>query len=363
MKRNVNVFIAVVLVAVLCGGIIWLQTANDEKLGWNIHDTYGEAPAYSNNGAAYTNATFAGPSANEGGVMALSSSSPLRARSSYSYAGAYSGAVTSNLSPLASSPVGGVSGAGLYTTSSQTFKSYGGGGNGGAATGGGMRGGSAASSVSMGAGVGSMSIASPIAYSTARRSDMTIGAGDDLAQMMAENPVMAMTNATNTEMSNGFYGGYTAMDYSGSANYGQYTGMFGGGSRMGVRGRQNSALTDSWLDWLYRYGYSWGTQTGDAENGYYYTFTEDQLREAYNEYINNYWDPMWHPGESKPTFEQWLAWMEQGGESGYNYNNNWYMMAPVGDILPLLLIALLYVLFVALKSKSLKSLLKTERSE
>ena len=70
MKRNVNVFIAVVLVAVLCGGVVWLQTADDEKLGWNIHDTYGETTAYSG-GAAYTNATFAGPSANEGGVMAL----------------------------------------------------------------------------------------------------------------------------------------------------------------------------------------------------------------------------------------------------------------------------------------------------
>ena len=89
MKRNVNVFIAVVLVAVLCGGIIWLQTANDEKLGWNIHDTYGEAPAYSNNGAAYTNATFAGPSANEGGVMTLSPSRTMRHSAAPSYAGAY----------------------------------------------------------------------------------------------------------------------------------------------------------------------------------------------------------------------------------------------------------------------------------
>ena len=61
---------------------------------------------------------------------------------------------------------------------------------------------------------------------------------------------------------------------------------------------------------------------------------------------------MWHPGESKPTFEQWLAWMEQGGESGYNYNNNWYKMAPVGDILPLLLLALLYIVAMYLRSKS-----------
>ena len=178
--------------------------------------------------------------------------------------------------------------------------------------------------------------------------------------MVAENPAVAAMGAANA--ANGIYGAYSVMDYSASANYNQYTGMFGGG-RMGVRGRQNSGLTDSWLDWLYRYGWEFGTGTGSDDTGWTYTFTEQQLRNAYDEYIKNHWDPMWHPGESKPTFEQWLAWMEQGGESGYNYNNNWYMMAPVGDILPLLLIALLYLVFLAIKSKAFKSLLKTERSE
>ena len=105
MKRNVNVFIAVVLVAVLCGGIIWLRTANDEKLGWNIHDTYGEAPAYSNNGAAYTNATFAGPSANEGGVMTLSPSRTMRHSAAPSYAGAYAVSYGVSSAPLTSSPL------------------------------------------------------------------------------------------------------------------------------------------------------------------------------------------------------------------------------------------------------------------
>ena len=367
MKRNVNVFIAVVLVAVLCGGIIWLQTANDEKLGWNIHDTYGEAPAYSNNGAAYTNATFAGPS-NDGGVMTLSPSRTMRHSAAPSYAGAYaisygvgSAPLTSNLSPLTSAPTG----AGLYTTSSKTFNSYGGGGNGGAAMGGAMRGSSSPNSLIASSPI--TSISSPIAYSTARRGEMSDGAGVTPAMMAAENPMVAMASAANAAtagMNTSFYGGmYATADYS-SADYGQYSGMFGGGSRMGVRGRQNGdGLTDSWLDWLYRYGFSFGTQSGDAENGYYYTFTEEQLRNAYNDYITNYWDPMWHPGDSKPTFEQWLAWMKLGGESGYNYNNNWYMMAPVGDILPLLLIALLYLVFLAIKSKSFKSLLKTERSE
>ena len=363
MKRNVNVFIAVVLVAVLCGGIIWLQTANDEKLGWNIHDTYGEAPAYSNNGAAYTNATFAGPS-NDGGVMTLSPSRTMRHSAASSYAGAYvisygvgSAPLTSNLSPLTSAPTGG----GLYTTSSKTFNSYGGGGNGGAAMGGAMRGSSSPNSLIASSPI--TSISSPLAYSTARRSDMTVAAGENLAQMAAENPVMAMTNAANA--GNGFYGGYTAMDYSGSANYGQYTGMFGGGSRMGVRGRQNAqGFDDLWWVWFNTWATTHGSGYTDGKGNYY--FDESTLRQVYNEFINSYWNSGMGV---KPEFEDWLEWYQtytntQDGYYGYNGNNYyWGSLTPVGDILPLLLIALLYMLFMAIKSKSLKSLLKTERSE
>ena len=372
MKRNVNVFIAVVLVAVLCGGIVWLRTANDEKLGWNIHDTYGEAPAYSNNGAAYTNATFAGPS-NDGGVMTLSPSRTMRHSAAPSYAGAYaisygvgSAPLTSNLSPLTSAPTGG----GLYTTSSQTFHSYGGGGNGGAAMGGAMSNGRSNSSLSTpslqgGAGVGSIS---PIAYSTARRSDMTVAAGENLAQIAVENPVMAMTNAASAGMSNGFYGGYTAMDYSGSANYGQYTGMFGGGGRMGVRGRQNAlGFNDSWWKWFDTWVRNNGDSYYDDETQGYY-FDRYSLESVYNAFLANFWNS--GMGE-EPSFDEWLDWYQEAmnnsnGYYDYYYGDelyNRYYWVPVGDILPLLLIALLYMLFVAIKSKSLKSLWKTERSE
>ena len=370
MKRNVNVFIAVVLVAVLCGGIVWLRTADDEKLGWNIHDNYGDAPAYSNNGAAYTNATFAGPS-NDGGVMTLSPSRTMRHSAAPSYAGAYTISYGVSSAPLTSSPLsspslqggdgGRLGGQGLYTTSSQTFNSYGGGGNGGAAMGGAMSNsrsnlGISNPSLQGGAGVGSIS---PIAYSTARRSDMTVGAGENLAQMAAENPVMAMTNAANAGMDNGFYGGYTAMDYSGSANYGQYTGMFGGGSRMGVRGRQNTgedmeSTYANWLRWFDQVGWSYGTANGNN-----YSYDSTQAQNAYNAWVASLSDFM-----PVPSYEVWLSWfMGNGGTHTSESSGNTYSFVPVGDILPLLLIALLYVLFVAIKSKSLKSLLKTERSE
>ena len=363
MKSNVNVFIAVILVAVLCGGIVWMQSADDEKVGWNIHDAYGDAPAFTG-GAAYTNATFAGPSAGEGGVMTLSPSRSLGRGMSSSHAGAYAisysvspAPLTSNLSPLTYGGAGG--GQGLYTTSSQTFNSYGGGGNGGAAMGGAMRGSSSPNSLIASSPI--TSISSPIAYSTARRGDMTTAAGENPAQMVAENPVVAMTNAANAGVGNGFYGGYSAMDYSGSVNYGQYTSMFGGG-RSNVRGRQNAlGFNDSWWKWFD----TWVQENGSGylgEDGYY--FSRSTLQEVYDQFVTLFWNSgMGDP----PSFDEWLDWYQSAmGENGfyeYGDSNRKYYWVPVGDILPLLLIALLYVLFVAIKSNALKSLIKTERSE
>ena len=104
MNKNVNVFIAVLLCALLCGGVVWLRMASEEKLGWNIQDTYSASPAYSS-GASYSDATFVGPSS--GGMMSVTSSRrSMRTRATSSYAGAYSSAatqpLTSHLSPLTS---------------------------------------------------------------------------------------------------------------------------------------------------------------------------------------------------------------------------------------------------------------------
>jgi hypothetical protein len=216
-----------------------------------------------------------------------------------------------------------------------------------------------------GAGVGSIS---PIAYSTARRSDMTVGAGENLAQMAAENPVMAMTNATNTGMSNGFYGGYTAMDYSGSANYGQYTGMFGGGSRMGVRGRQNIGpdnLNDTWLNWLALNwlplnGSNYGTYD-EATKTWYLDY--DALRRAWEAFCDT-----WNEGMGKkPTWDEWLAWfmgsegnpyMWDDGENQYGFS-----FVPVGDFMPLIVFALLYVVFVMYRRRQCKMINSSEDVE
>ena len=382
MKRNVNVFIGVVLCAVL-GGCFWWLASADEGDQWSPNEIYSEVHRTSAGGFSHTHASSV--SSNNGGV-ALTLSSPsatFRRRTSSIYAGAHTGASYAPLasSPLASSPLtyGAAPGAGLHLTSSAEIKSFGGGGNGGAAMSysqspiANRQSNSGLSNPSLqgGAGVGSIS---PIAYSTARRGEMSSATGDNPVQMMAEQPTMAMTSTAG--MANGFYGGYSAMDYSSTttysstSDYGQYTGMFGGGSRMGIRGRQNGNGSTGnawwvWLDaWLATNGSGIGSGT-DLGNGYWsdYYFNEQALQNAYYDFINNYWNPVMGGDESSFPYEEWKAWFFKTlGEQGhYEYNGHNYYWVPVGDMLPLLLLALLYVLFLAVKSST--SLLKTERSE
>ena len=350
MSKNVNVFIGVLLCAVLCGTFVWLSSSGDES-SWSPNDIYNEVQGTGSvGGSATTSATFSG-SSNDGGVALPMSSSSMRARTSYKYAGAYSGAatmpLTSNLSPLT---YGAASGAGLYTTSSAEIKSFGGGGNGGAAMGGAMRSSSSPNSLIASSPITSIS---PIAYSTARRGGMSSVAGDDLAMMAAENPVMAMSNTASVGMGNGFYGAYSVMDYS-SANYAEYTGMFGGGSRMGVRGRQNLGnVEDTWLNWLALNGSSYGTYDESTQTWY---LDVTALRSAWEAFCST-----WNEGMGKkPTWDEWLAWFQGSEGNPYEWNDGsnplYYTYLPVGNILPLLLFALVYVVILFLKRNKIVQL-------
>ena len=355
MKSNVNVFVGVVLCAVLCGTFVWLRSAGEEDT-WKPNEIYDQVHS-SSYGASYTNATFSGSPQDGGLAVSMSSPSSMRARHATNfYAGAHTGIATMPLasSPLASSPMGAASGVGLYATSSAELKSFGGGGNGGAAMGGAARGNTVSNpSLQGGAGIGFVS--SPIAYSTARRGEISSTSGTNPAMMVAENPAVAAMVAANA--ANGIYGAYSVMDYSASANYNQYTGMFGGG-RMGVRGRQNlgedmSSTYEDWLRWFDQVGWSYGTANGNS-----YSYNDTQALNAYNAWVATLSDDM-----PVPSYSEWLSWFMGNGGSHTSGSGNTYSYVPVGDILPLLLIALLYVLFVVIKSKSLKSLFKTERSE
>ena len=329
MSKNVNVFIGVLLCAVLCGTFVWLSSSGDES-SWSPNDIYNEVQgAGSVGGYATTSATFSGPS-NEGGVALPMSSSSMRARSSYKYAGAYSGAattpLTSNLSPLT---YGAAPGAGMHLTSTAEIKSFGGGGNGGSAMGGAMSNGRFNSGLSNpslqgGAGVG----ISPIVYSTARRGGMSSVAGDDLAMMASENPVMAMTNAASVGMGNAVYSGmgYTTMGYYGSSSY---------GSPAGIRGRRNVGIEDNYYGWLRSDLWGYG--------GGYDGITMDVLRKLYADATGD------TDFSNEEAWEAFLAWFNSQQD---NELFGWYW-APISDAIPfLLLLCAIWALVVYRRTKS-----------
>ena len=333
MNRNVNVFIAVLLCALLCGGVMWLRMASEEKLGWNIQDTYSASPAYSS-GASYSDATFVGPSS--GGMMSVTSSRrSMRTRATSSYAGAYSSAatqpLTSNLSPLTSSaPAAG----GLYTTSSQTFKSFGGGNNAGVS----MSGGSLVATNNYAQTSSAVSISSPIGYTSLSRN--MANPQEVLANGLSPEAVIASSMAMPT---NGqLFGSYYTNDFGSSIdsyNPGSYSGI----GYSGINNRQNlgegmGSTYDDWLRWFDQVGWSYGTDTGGGN----YTFDNEQAEAAYLAWVSSR-----SPELPVPSYPEWLSWlMSQTSHTG---DGKTYSFVPVGNFLPLLFLALLYFVFISLK--------------
>ena len=346
MKSNVNVFVGVVLCAVLCGMFVWLRSAGEEDT-WKPNEIYDQVHS-SSYGASYTNATFSGSPQDGGLAVSMSSPSSMRARHATNF---YAGA---GYAPTASSPLsssvsllpsshGGAAGAGLYATSSAELKYFGGGGNGGAAMGGrsSMSGGS--SSMAGGAGVGSLSISSPIAYSTARGGNMggTSGGADMLAQQGAM-----------PDMASSF--GYTAAsNYLNAGTYDQYNAMYGGSStgRSNVRGKQNAPGNnqDNWLNWLAQNGNNYGKYVDGV-----WMLDIYALKSAYDAYCLGWNETM---GGKMPTWDEWLAWFMGSEDDPYGWTDDggdtytYYKYVPIGDVMSLVLFALLYAVVLIIRRK------------
>ena len=72
------------------------------------------------------------------------------------------------------------------------------------------------------------------------------------------------------------------------------------------------------------------------------------LIDAYNVWKETY-GQSWGP--NPPSFEVWWEWMLAGGYYGYEYGDYTYRWVPVGDIIPLLILVLLYTLVMYLRPK------------
>ena len=326
MKTNVNLFIALILCAVIGGALYFLARPSQESLGWNPDEMYGDLSRSAYDGSAFTNATFSG-SSNVGGVALSmqggSLSSRTRAKSSRPITIQYP--IANSPSPIANTqyPIANGPSPIAYMTSGAEYRSFGGGGNG-----------------NMGAaGTFRANTQSPITNSQLPISNIQLPIANNpspisniqLPIVNHPSPIANSQLPIANNPSNMF--GYELKNTFGTASYETYSML---PTRNNVRGKQNlsSGFGGTWLNWLDDYfGGDKNLNWWDAWN-------------AYNAMIATW-------NESKmgipPTWDQFLEWLEEGGDSGYTKGENTYIYVPVGNILPLLLMALIYMMILFVK--------------
>ena len=310
MKIKSNVLFGLIVLICSISGFSLLKRMTREIDEWRPSDLYSSSNL--SRRSTFSVVSSGVPASYSGALPTVSSGSGSMFR--HHGASLYAPVVSApaySFSPLASSPLASSPQGGLYATSSAEFRSFGGGGNVGSVS---MSGGAIKSSGSvMAAPSSALSVSMPTAPAFAyNRGAMSSVAGD-------------MAVASNQAY----------------AGIGNTTGP------RGISGRKNGDVEDSWLDWLYRYGYTHGSVSGDEQNGYTYSFSYNDLLKAYNDYVANYWQKMWG---TPPTFDQWLAWF-QGDGGMHDYRGNSYVWLPVGDYYPLLILAMLYVGYVVVRRR------------
>jgi hypothetical protein len=140
--------------------------------------------------------------------------------------------------------------------------------------------------------------------------------------------------------------GSSAVSASSYANQAPVMSVYGDPARSGARrrvgppvvggGGTNSGedVSGSWLNWLDKH-YNSSTN-----------FNNESALAAYNDMIAN-WNPKMGPA---PSYSDWLAWLQNGGSAGYEINGHTYKF-PIGDIVPLILMALSYLVMMFVRKR------------
>ena len=313
MNKSLNVFLSVLLCAVLCVGVLTSLSTTDESA--SQYSQKEHTSSIPTNTGTPTVSFGVGARGNDLAVPMSSrpSRGSVRHLSSHRLVTSSPNShITSSPTSLTSSPNSLIT----YTSSSQTMKSFGGGSN--------------AAGVSMSGGVVStnnLTTSSPNNLITSSPTSLLALSPNNL---LTSSPTNLLASST--------------------------------GAR-GIGGRHNApgnAGYNSWLNWMYGYGWEYGT-----ENGNEYTYDNAQTEDAYIAWFNATYgcDPEdYHGSTPALTYEQWLQMFLQN-DGRHQKGDNWYIFTPIGDTLPLLILALLYLLSVIVvkylrKSLSLNSVFK-----
>lgn len=316
MKVKSTVLLGLILFICLLCGVSLMAHLNSKQDEWRPSDIYSTLGG--SRGNYFTTVSYGAGASSATSMPVLSHSGSLfNHGAAFSYAHA---SVSVSQSPIANTaaPQGG-----LYLTSSAEVRTFGGGSN---------------AVVSVNGGSAQMAPVSPIVSVNG----MNMSSSLSTASQLAAGAGLQMP----TNMLSGLPSGDIAMAaYAGIGS--------GSAGRMGLGGRQNAAGDPVWLGWLFNHAGLYGTGSQDSEGNWSYGFSYDQLLNAYNDYINNFWDDMWGPG---PEFEDWVTWFQnQAGDNPYGFGGSsfYWINAPIGDAWVLLLFAIAYVAWVIVHRRKL----------
>jgi hypothetical protein len=238
-----------------------------------------------------------------------------------------------------------VAGQGLYATSGAELRSFGGGGNASAGSSGGFRS-NGQGAIAQASGISSPLSVNSVSYTPVLHTSSS-ASGDEM---------LAVAQASNVASASSYAGmGYTTATY-GTATYGSIA------SR--ISGRRGAAPTnngyDSWLRWLH--GYLNGIDPDESlDDNNIYNFDYNDAWDAFVAWFSNVYgcDPGDYT-EADPSiiWEQWLSWF-MSNNGTHNYGNDTYNFLPIGDYWPLLVFALLYVGYIAIRRREKIKIVKT----
>ena len=132
------------------------------------------------------------------------------------------------------------------------------------------------------------------------------------------------------------YGKGITLFREGTLDYGTAYSQRRVGGRPSTGGLGGSGLGDAWLDWL------------DKTYGKSVDFNNTTAEDAYNRWKAEFEEK--NNGVIPPSYEAWLEWLQSGGLEGYQINGHTYKF-PLGDIVPLILMALSYLVMMFVRKR------------
>jgi hypothetical protein len=350
MKSNQVSVLVVLLLCLVMGGFLYVvDRSSDDEKGWSPSELYSELGARSYEGSSFSDVTFSGGASSDGVAVSMRNGS-FSLRTRVRHASLPVAAPQASSLSLSGSTSTSSSGSLIgHMTSSAEYHSFGGGhsGNMGSAMTGMTNSGNVAasfaySSPSYGVANSGLSSYSPI----------TLSSGTDGTQIMSAEQALISTSSS----ASGLFCSALQNTY-GTASYGDYVGI-SGGQPSGVRGRQNvgsgsSNNPNGWLAWLANYARGLYGYNDEGTNSYGFDYY--QLQEAYAKWLAEWMSDTGLTEDKAPSFDDFLNWFYEN-EFTYNWTDGTGDSAtlhwvPLGNVLPLLILALLYCAYVAIRRR------------